>query len=253
MEQHFVSRRKTVNWKSFGIKAALVFGLVLGIGFGYIAQGAVVSAQTPTTPAQSTTPANGLWESFLNKLASALGIDRTALDSAMLTAGTETANEAVTAGTITQDQADRIIERMQNGDYRFAFGGRGGPGRGGPMVEGLREAMMTAAAQELGITTEELHTALHDGQTIAELAAANNTTEQAVVDAALAAAKTKLDEAVAAGTITQAQADEIYAKLQARGAEIFNHGGRGPGGRGGRGPNAPAPAPTTAPTTGTGA
>jgi ribosomal protein S20 len=240
-----------VNWKSFGMKAMLVFGLVVGIGFGYIAQGAVVSAQTPTTPSQSTPPANGLWEGFLNKLAAALGIDRTALDAAMLSAGTDTANEAVQQGTLTQEQADRAIDRMQNGDYGFAFGrGRGGPGRGGPVVDGLREAMVNAAASELGITADELRTALRDGQTIAELAAANNTTEQAVVDAALAAAKTKLDEAVAAGTITQAQADEIYAKLEARGANILNHEGRG---RGGRGPGAPDTAPTAEPTTGTGA
>ena len=98
------------------------------------------------------------------------------------------------------------------------------------MVAGLREAVLGAAAQTLGMTADELHTALHDGQTIADLAAAKGTTEQAVQDAALAAAKTTLDQAVAAGTITQAQADQIYAHMQERG---LMEGG--PGGHGGRG------------------
>jgi len=98
--------------------------------------------------------------------------------------------------------------------------------------------MLEAAAQALGITADELQTELRNGQTLAQLAQANNTTEQAVIDAALAAAKAQLDQAVAAGTITQAQADAAYAGLEAKGANLLS-GGRG--GRGGRQGEPPEP------------
>jgi len=116
----------------------------------------------------------------------------------------------------------------------------GRPGRPsrGSHVPGVRQAMLEAAAQALGITADELQTELRNGQTLAQLAQANNTTEQAVIDAALAAAKAQLDQAVAAGTITQAQADAAYAGLEAKGANLLS-GGRG--GRGGRQGEPPEP------------
>jgi hypothetical protein len=142
----------------------------------------------------------------------------------MSSAASSTAAAAVADGSLTQAQADALAARVQAGDYGALFGGRGQ--RGGVRVEGLREAVITAAAQQLGITADELQTALRDGQTIAELAAAHNTTEQAVNDAALAAAKRTLDAAVANASITQAQADMIYARLQERGPLTMGRGGR---------------------------
>lgn len=62
-----------------------------------------------------------------------------------------------------------------------------------------------------------------------------------MIDAALAAAKTLLDQAVAAGSITQAQADATYTRLQQDGAKIIGHGGPRGGPRGDReAPAAPA-------------
>jgi phage antirepressor YoqD-like protein len=108
----------------------------------------------------------------------------------------------------------------------------------------LQQAIFDAAAKALNITTAELQTQLRSGQTLAQLAQAHNTTEQAVVNAALAAAKTQLDQAVSAGTLTQTQADAIYAQIQAKGSNLLAPHGRGFGGRGQRG----APAAPTAPT-----
>lgn len=227
-----------MRWRSFGIAAALVAGLALGVVLGPFGQGSVASAQTP-----SATTGSSLGSLFLDKLAAALGIQRSALDSAMTSASASALAEAVQGGTLTQAQADALTARVQAGDYGALFGGRGGH-RGGPRVAGLREAMEDAAAQALGITVDELRTALRDGQTVAELAAANGTTEQAVTDAALAAAKSELDQAVAAGTLTQAQADAAYAQLEARGLLLPGRGG--PGGH--RGDRVP-PADTTTPET----
>lgn len=226
-----------MKWNVVGITMALTGALALS--FGVFGQAAVASAQTAT---QATTGTSTLGSLFLDKLAEALGIQRSALDSALSSAAGATAAQAIADGTLTQAQADALTARAQAGDYGALFGGRGERGPGGPRVAGLHEAMSDAAAQALGLTADELRTALRDGQTVAELAAANGTTEDAVQAAALAAAKTALDQAVADGTLTQAQADQIYADLESRGLHL------GPGGRGPRGPRDGAPpADDTAP------
>ena len=232
--------------KSYVITAALVAGLVLGIIFSPVGGSSTASAQTEP-PAQTASPFDSLRTLFLDKLAAALNIQRSALDSAITSAGTSTVDEAAAQGTLSQAQADDIKARIQAGNIGALWGGHGGRGRGGPRVEGLHEAMFDAAAQTLNITADELRTQLHSGQTLAQLAQAQGTTEVVVTDAALAAAKTKLAEAVTAGTLTQAQADEKYAQLQAAGANILSHGGRGPRG-GNRAPGAPV-TPEATPTT----
>ncbi len=75
--------------------------------------------------------------------------------------------------------------------------GRGGPGMGSEALTDL-----------LGLTAEEIHTQLHDGATLAEIAAAQGVEVQAVVDALVAELDTRLDEAVADGRIDQAEADD---------------------------------------------
>ncbi len=239
-----------MHQRSVVLTAAVMTGLVLGIVLAPAVRGGIASAQTepPTPTAQPQAKSAELRALFLNKLAAALGSQRPALDSAITGAANAAVDEAVQQGTLTQEQADAIKPRLQAGDVGPLFGGRGF-GRGGHGgardVVGVKQAMLDAAASTLGITTAELNTQLRSGQTIAQLAQAHNTTEQAVVDAALAAAKTKLNEAVAAGMLTEAQADALYARLQQEGLRF---GGRY-GGRGGlRGvPRSPQAAPTAAP------
>jgi hypothetical protein len=239
--------------KSIILTAVLAAGLALGIVAGPALRGSVASAQTQP-PAQSAPTAqsgSALLSLFLDKLAARLNVQRSALDSAIVNAGNDTADAAVQQGTLTQAQADALKARIQADGLRGLLGGRGGPrGPGGEAkVAGLQQAMFDAAAKALNITTAELQTQLRSGQTLAQLAQAHNTTEQAVVNAALAAAKAQLDQAVSGSTLTQAQADAIYAQLQAKGANLLTPHGRGFGDRGGRGAPAAPQAPSTQPQT----
>jgi hypothetical protein len=152
-------------------------------------------------------------------------------------------DQALAQGTLSQAQADELKARIAAGDVGALWGGRGG--RGGPQVAGLQNAMLAAAAQKLNMTAAELETQFESGQTLAQLAQAHNTTEQAVIDTALAAAKTKLAEAVTAGTLTQAQADAKLAQLQAAGANILRYGGHGPHGDAPSNPVTPQAVPST--------
>ena len=238
------------------LTAAMVAGLMLGIIVGPTLRSMVTSAQAqpptqtqPPTQSQPAAPGGSLANLFLDKLAAALQIQRSALDSAITSAGTSAADTAVQQGTLTQAQADALKARIQAGDLGALWGGRGGF-EGGRQLGNVKQAMVDAAAKALKITTTELLTQLRNGQTLAQLAQAHGTTEQAVTSAALGAAKTQLDQAVASGTLTQAQANAIYAQLQQRGAQLLTPRGRGFRGRGRQGalttPQAPtAPAPTT--------
>ena len=110
-------------------------------------------------------------------------------------------------------------------------GGRGPGGRG------LSEAALEAAAEALGMTTDEVTTALQSGQTLKDLA------EEAGVDiedirAAIQAVREtelreRIEQAVENGAITQEHADWLLEGLE----KGFLHG---PGGFG-HGPKSPPP------------
>jgi hypothetical protein len=106
-----------------------------------------------------------------------------------------------------------------------------GPGKGA-------EAVATA----LGITVEELKTELSSGKSIADVAKAKNVDIAKVISAMTAQMKAHLDEEVASGKHTQAEADAKLAEFTARATERVNtvggpmggHKG-GPGGKHGKG------------------
>ena len=134
-------------------------------------------------------------------------------------------------GTITQEQADAVATALDDArPERGAFHHRG---FGGPMD-------LSVVAESIGITEDELRTALQDDQTIADIAAAKGVEVQTVVDAVVAAQKERLDEKVTAGDLTQEQADEMLADAGERATAFVN--GEIPVFRGGRhGPFGPGP------------
>jgi len=113
----------------------------------------------------------------------------------------------------------------------------GGPGGG--RGRGLGQPELEAAAKVLGMTTDELSTALQSGKTLEELAQSANVDVQAVKDAIQAAHATemrsRIQQAVTDGTITQENADWLLEGLDkgfigVPGAFGFGHGGpHGPG------------------------
>lgn len=151
----------------------------------------------------------------------------------------ETLKPLVDAGTITQAQADAVISALvaampQGGQH----GGKGGPG-------------LDVAAQALGVTAEELLTAIKGGQTIAQVAESKGVNVQVVIDALVAERTNHINDEVASGEITQAEADAKLADLSQRVTDMVNNprpkggprGGHGPKG----GPRGAAGSTTTAP------
>ncbi|CAN5630872.1 hypothetical protein BH10ACT2_BH10ACT2_18810 [soil metagenome] len=117
----------------------------------------------------------------------------------------------VTDGTITQAQADAVIEALQ------AAGPKDGPGRHG------RGPGLAVVAETLGLTEVEVRDAISNGQTLAQLAEAHGSSASALVDAILADIKTNVDEKVAAGDLTQDEADARLAEAETRVTEFVNN------------------------------
>jgi len=90
------------------------------------------------------------------------------------------------------------------------FGHRDGFGLGPDMHRGF-DVLETAAAY-LGMSEAELREALQD-KTLAEIAKDKGKNVDGLVNAIVAAEEKTLDEAVADGRITKAQASEIKSKL----------------------------------------
>ncbi len=118
--------------------------------------------------------------------------------------------------TLTQEQADKVAERLAASGS--ALGKRhGGPGRGhGP------KAGLSAAATALGLSETELRAQLRAGKSLATVAKEKGVAVEKVVDALVAEAQQRLADAVKAGRLTQAQADERLKDLRARITERVN-------------------------------
>lgn len=153
----------------------------------------------------------------------------------------------VDAGTITQAQADAVVETLNAARPAGGMhpGGHGGPGKFG--------AKLDVVAPALGMTVDELRSALQGGSTIVQIAATKGVSVDSVMKAVVDGLTKSVTDAVAAGKMTQAQADQVLANVTVRATEIVNStkpmgGQKGPGGRGrrGDGPRGPqAPVTTT--------
>ncbi len=151
----------------------------------------------------------------------------------------------VSDGSLTQAQADEVAETLAEARPEGLRGGHGGGPGGGLQLE--------AAAEALGLTVDELRTAAEDGSSLADLAEQEGVSTDVLVSKLVAAAKTRLADAVADGRLTQAQADGRATELQTRITERldeplrFGRGGRGHGGHGPDGTDEDAATPSTAP------
>ena len=140
---------------------------------------------------------------------------RTAVAAAAI-AGAGLAGFGVTtafAQTDTGDDATTTTEAPAD-----AAGQPGAPGcegrGGGPALDTMAEA--------IGIDVDDLHAALEDGQTPAEVAEANGVSRAALVEAIVADITDHIDQAVEDGELTQDEADERLADVEDHAGDIVD-------------------------------
>ncbi|SOC49673.1 hypothetical protein SAMN05660748_2405 [Blastococcus aggregatus] len=158
----------------------------------------------------------------------------------------------VSDGSITQEQADEVAGTLSEAGIGVRGGGPGGhgPGGDGPGGGGGRGGVgLEAAATALGMSEDELRTALEaDGTTLADVAEDQGVPVGTLVDALVAGGQERIADAVEDGRITQEQADERLADLEERitervEQEMPGFGGHGPGGHRGSAADEPAETP----------
>src|SRR5215211_4587648 len=83
-------------------------------------------------------------------------------------------------------------------------------------------AKLEAAATYLGLSETQLREALSNGKTLAQVAGDRGKSVDGLVDAMLAHAKRKLDDAVKAGRLTNAEGNDMLAGLKKRITNLVN-------------------------------
>lgn len=159
-------------------------------------------------------------EAFTNRLAGNLGIEPARLSEAMKKTHVDLANQAVLDGTMAQEQADRLIQRI-NAGQAGGFGPHGpgpkpgSPAMGGPKagLEGLRFPAMVMAAQSLGMTPPDLRAELRGAKSLAEVAQGRGVSRGELEQRMVAAHRAALDEAVSRGDMTADRANQVAARF----------------------------------------
>ena len=127
-------------------------------------------------------------------------------------------------GTITDAQSDAVIDALV----------AAGPMHDGRHGFGLRGDFAEDVSEVLGLSTEEIRSQLADGQSLADVAAAQGVETQAVVDAVVSAIQERLDAAVEAGRLTEDEAADKAEDVAEHAADLVERtfdgdGPRGPG------------------------
>lgn len=127
-------------------------------------------------------------------------------------------DKAVSAGDLTQAQADEelaeIVDRIEQLRGGVFFGPGRGPGPGGPGFRfRSKGGVLGAAAKALKLSEAQLFNRLRNGQTLQQIADAQGVSLADVRAAARAKAKQELDQEVSAGHLTQAQADALLQRI----------------------------------------
>ncbi|MDD9271067.1 hypothetical protein ACFPES_28875 [Paenibacillus sp. GCM10023248] len=273
---------KTISRKI--LTGSLIASFVLGVGFvGALHNQAfaatdTAASSTTAAPAQKAGFGKGGKDfgdrggfrggSVLKETATILGVEESAVQEALkagktlaafaeeqgiakadylaklVAAETTAINDQVTAGKLTQEQADKILtglsdqltKQIDGTKGGFPGGDRGGKGKGyggGNLVQ--------EAATVLGVEPSAVQEALQAGQTLSAFAVEKGLTEADFVAKLVAAETAAIHADVTAGKLTQEQADSRLQDLsdritkQVQNTRPVGGEGRGFGGHGGPG------------------
>ena len=205
-------------------KRKVVAGTVAALAVGGTGAGIAATKLGNSPSAES--------KAVVNDAAKQLGVQPAQLTDAIKKALSARVDAAVAAGRLTKAQGAEMKARIASDNFPLFgpqafdgghFGHRGGPG-------------LDAAAKYLGLTEDKLQAQLESGKTLAQVATAQNKTVDGLVAALKTDAKQKLDDAVKAGRLSQAQETQILADLDQRitgfvNGKMMRHEGRPFGGR----------------------
>ena len=195
------------------LKRKVVAGTVVALAVGGTG-GAIAATQLRSSPSEES-------KAVVSDAAKQLGVQPDQLSSALKKALENQVDAAVAAGRITKAQGDALKQRIESNDFplfgpmalgfgfEHGFGHHGFPG-------------LDAAASYLGLTDTQLDLKLDSGKTLAQVAKDQDKSVDGLIAAMKADLKQKLDQAVSAGRVTQAQENQILKDADQRITNLVN-------------------------------
>jgi hypothetical protein len=214
----------------------------LVIGIAALAVAAFAGVAYAAT--KSSTP--NTRQAFLNDVAKRLDVTPQQLTAALNGATLDQVQAAVKAGRLTQAQANKLKQHLQQKGAAPAVpfglgpglarpGGPGGPrgpwgpgGPGGPGVFGGHIGgpfELQAASSYLGLTIPQLLQQLSSGKSLAQIASSKGKTVSVLEQAMTSAIKARLDKLVANKMMTATQEKTLLSRLSARLSKVVNQKG----------------------------
>jgi hypothetical protein len=184
-------------------KIAIAVALALSV----VAVGGAIGA-TKLTPKQES-------QAIINDAAEQLGVQPSELSDALKQALKNRVDAAVEDGRLTEQQGRELKERIDAGEVPFL-------GLPFHMHHGPFHGKLEGAAEYLGMTEAQLREALEDGKSLAQVARDRDKSVDGLVDALVEGAEEKLQDAVDAGRLTEAEKREMLEGLKDRITDLVN-------------------------------
>ena len=196
------------------VLAAVIGGVfVVGLLGGMIVSGGLpVFASSNAAQAGST---SNYCQLYAQTLAKDLGVSTTQLSQANQSAIQSVIDQMAKDGKITAAQQAKLEKRAKQFEAHPCASLLGKHAKHDARALGAaRQAVASAVATKLGISVDTLKADLKGGQTLQQIAAAQNVSTSDLNTTYLAAVKAQLDQAVANKTITSAQEATLYNRAQ---------------------------------------
>lgn len=232
MRTHF-SRTTILRAASLMLVAVMVFGLFTGVsttyaqgpdrlpnrGAGMVRQAVIAAIVKTTNQTRVEILQQWIGGKTLTEIITANGGTVDAVKADAKTTLTDAIKKAVTAGRLTQAQADEQTAQIDSAidSVLTATFANAGQNAGQRVAElGVELALFKATQDTTGLTRQELLTQLSaDGATYASVITANKKTVDEVKTATTKIITDRLNQAVSNGRLAQKEVDALLAKLPA--------------------------------------
>jgi hypothetical protein len=203
----------SVGAVAVGIAAIVVTASASGMTLSFNHTAAPQPAPQGSLTAVDASSSSAECSTFMKHFAVEIGKTQAQINSAFQKAIADTLADEVKSGQITQAQADAIKARLAN-QTPCSLPTVRTPGGDKTAIGAYVQQYLAAAASALGITQTQLTTDLKSGQSISQIASAQNVSEADFRTKLIANLKPTLDQAVTDKKITSAQETLILQRLQ---------------------------------------
>lgn len=197
--------------------AVVVTASASGMSFGFRPAG------TAQQPAESAGPSTTACSTFMKHFAVEIGKSQAEINSAFQRAIADTVADELKSGQITQAQADAMKKKLANQTPCALPSSHGHAGGSKAEFAPYMQQYVTAAAAALGISEAQLKTDLAGGQSLSQVAAAQNVSEADFRTRLIANLKPVLDKAVTDKKLTSQQETLILQRLQTGPLPLWNN------------------------------